>query len=180
MEERCGVSVYVSFSRADVSCKTECFGWVGQSATGGNYNFLFPLLFFLSVVLLLQRAQGRCLAVVVDALTGAARLRMMRWGEMYTETCSSNKPLLLFSVFFILISKPCTELFFSKLIFFNYYSYRRRILGTEVTRRKRKTSSGSSGRYLSYLCQLNYLFEIKHWLLKSGYHWYRLTLQLLF
>lgn len=186
----CGGSVYVSFSGEDaLRCSmTDCLfknqvwpdltvsnRWVGhvtgsctgapdgQSATGSNYNFIFPSVVFLSIVLLPQRAQVRCLAVAVDALTGEARLMMMRWEEMYTETCSSNQPLLLFqcSLFDFWIMHSTVFILFFELFFINHYSYRRRILGTEVTRRKRKTSSGSSGRYVNYLWQLNYLFVDK-------------------
>lgn len=61
--------------------------------TKNFYSFsVFMLVFtpYVSpLVLPLQRAQARCL-VAVDSLTGAARWRMMRWGGVYTETCSGN------------------------------------------------------------------------------------------
>lgn len=106
-----------------------------------------------SLVLPLQRAQARCLAVL-DRVTGAARWRMMRWGGMYTETCNGNQTLLLAVV--LLLSHSKHTLYCVSIFTDGVFSYRRRILGAEVTQRERKTSSGSSGRYVTVSHSVSY------------------------
>lgn len=128
---------------------------------------LYSLCCFLSIVLLPQRAQGRCLAVVVDALTGAARLRMMRWGETYTETCSSNQPLLLFSVFFIWFLNHAWYCFFVVVVVVFQANFHQLLqLQEEDTwhrsyQEKKKDLLWLLWEVCNYLCQLNYLFVDK-------------------
>lgn len=82
---------------------------VGTAATKTSY---FPCV--LSLVSLPPRAQVQCPAVVLDMLTGAARWRMMKWGGMYTGTCSGNQTafvlvclFVFFFLFFMIHSKHC-------------------------------------------------------------------------
>lgn len=83
---------------------------IGTAATKTSY---FPCV--LSLVSLPPRAQAQCPAVVLDMLIGAARWRMMKWGGMYTGTCSGNQTAFVlvclfvcfFLSFFWIHSKHC-------------------------------------------------------------------------